>query len=235
MRILIFLLYFCFNACHSDENVAMQNPPTPSLPTVKTISYLALGDSYTIGQNVNEADRFPVQLVTKLSNEIDTLKFDDAQIIATTGWRTDQLQNAINGANLQDTFDLVSLLIGVNNEFQNRPIEVYKTEFTELLNQSIELAGGNKDHVFVVSIPDYAFTPYGQNANPDAISAGVDAFNAVNREITEIMEVRYFDITPISRNGVDEPALVASDGLHPSAEQYRRWVELFFEEVKMIF
>lgn len=231
MRILIFLLYFCSFACQSNDDSLIQNPQ----PTPKTISYLALGDSYTIGQSVDEADRFPVQLVNKLRAEIDTLKFEDAQIIATTGWRTDQLQNAIDDANLQDTFDLVSLLIGVNNEFQNRPIEVYKTEFTELLNRSIELAGGNKDHVFVLSIPDYAFTPYGQNTNPEAISEGVDTFNAVNKEITEMMGVRYFDITPISRNGVAEPELVASDGLHPSGEQYRRWVELFFEEIKAIF
>jgi lysophospholipase L1-like esterase len=96
------------------------------------------------------------------------------------------------------------------------------------------LAGGDKNRVFVLSIPDYAFTPYGQNSNPNSISEGIDNFNEVNKTITENMGVRYFNITPISRKGVEEPALVASDGLHPSAEQYRRWVEVFFEEMKEV-
>ncbi|MFT4760287.1 MAG: acyl-CoA thioesterase-1 [Paraglaciecola sp.] len=236
MRILIFAFILTFVACRKSDEPMVQTPPpsTPAVVTTKTVSYLALGDSYTIGQSVNEPDRFPVQFITQLKSTIDTIEFEDAQIIATTGWRTDQLQDAIEAADLQDTFDLVSLLIGVNNTFQNRPIEVYKTEFTELLTRSVELAGGEKDHVFVLSIPDYAFTPYGQNANPNQISQDIDEFNEANKEITEMMDVRYFDITPISRNGVDEPELVASDNLHPSGEQYRRWVDLFFEEIKAL-
>lgn len=234
MRIFFLVFSLLFNACDR-EMVSTNNPPiNPPFTPTKTISYLALGDSYTIGESVEEAERFPVQFVHQLRDAVDSVAIKDAQIIAKTGWRTDQLQTAIEEADLPDTFDLVSLLIGVNNQFQGRPIETYKTEFTELLNRSIELAGGDKNRVFVLSIPDYAFTPYGQGSNPTFISAGVDNFNAANKEITEMIGVRYFDITPISREGVEKPGLVASDGLHPSGEQYRQWVEVFFSEMKMV-
>ncbi len=196
--------------------------PMPEPQLSAKLSYLALGDSYTIGQLVAETERFPLQLAEKLrplGHDIGHVR-----IIAKTGWTTDELQDGIANSDLtaDSTYSLVSLLIGVNNQFRSRPVSSYKPEFTALLNQAIAFAGGNKDRVFVVSIPDYAFTPFG-NGRPD-ISEGIDEYNAANREITEAMGVRYFDITPISREGLNDPTLVASDGLHPSGKQYAQWV-----------
>ena len=153
------------------------------------------------------------------------------RIVAKTGWTTDELQAGIDNANLADSsYSLVSLLIGVNNQYRGRSVEDYKPEFTALLNQAIIFAGGRVERVFVVSIPDYAYTPFG-NGNT-TISEGIDEFNAANRQITESLGIRYFDITPISREGFADPALVASDGLHPSGKQYAQWVSLMLPAVK---
>ena len=233
IRTIFFAFVLFFTACNKSDS-PINNEPSIDTPTTKSVAYLALGDSYTIGESVGVKGRFPMQFVSQLRDEIDSINFEDPLYIATTGWRTDQLIAAVESANLQDTFDLVSLLIGVNNQFQGRPIDVYKTEFTTLLSRSIELAQGDTNRVFVLSIPDYAFTPYGQSVNADQISAGIDAFNAVNKEITQMMGVRYFDITPISRQGVEEPELVAFDDLHPSIEQYRRWVAVFYDTMKAV-
>jgi len=184
--------------------------------------YLALGDSYTICESVTEAERWPNQFANKLTkNGIAT---DKPTIIATTGWRTDDLKNAILKAQLLPTYDLVSLLIGVNNFYQGKPIEQYESEFADLLGIAIKLAAGKKENVFVVSIPDYGFTPFGK-PKQSQITAGIDKFNAVNKRVSEENGVTYYNITDISRNGLDQPDLVASDGLHPSGKQYLRWVE----------
>ncbi|MEO5906369.1 MAG: T9SS type A sorting domain-containing protein, partial [Saprospiraceae bacterium] len=115
----------------------------------------------------------------------------------------------------------------VNNQFQGRPFSQYVTEFPALLDSAIRYAGGNPDHVFVVSIPDYAYTPFGeQSSDPDEISMQIDEYNAYNRQVAEAMGVTYFDITPISRLGLINPSYVASDGLHPSGIQYTEWVKL---------
>lgn len=228
--VLIFIAFSGFQ-CTSQDAMPIIEPTTPEMPTpppTEKYAYLALGDSYTIGHSVAEEDRFPVQL----SNRLIAQGFDmeETKIVAKTGWTTDELQNGIDQATeLRDTYQLVSLLIGVNNQYRNRPVETYKPEFTELLNQAIDFAGGRKDRVFVVSIPDYAFTPFG-SGNPN-ISEGIDMYNAANKEITEAMGIAYYDITPISRLGLQQPELVASDGLHPSREQYRRWVELMLPGV----
>lgn len=205
-----------------------ENDPMPDdeMPIVEdtVLTYLALGDSYTIGQAVGETERFPVQLAAKLK-DVGT-NIGHVRIVAKTGWTTDELQAGIASSNLtaDSTFSLVSLLIGVNNQYRARPVESYKPEFTELLNQAIAFAGGRRDRVFVVSIPDYAYTPFGNGASH--ISQGIDAYNAANRQITEAMGIRYFDITPISREGLSDPTLVAGDGLHPSGKQYAMWASL---------
>jgi lysophospholipase L1-like esterase len=214
-KFLLILLPLLAATCTEKEPV-----PEPQ-PSVK-LSYLALGDSYTIGQSVAVEERFPMQLADKLrplGHDIGHVR-----IIAKTGWTTDELQAGIDNSDLtsDSTFDLVSLLIGVNNQFRSRPVSSYKPDFTALLNQAIAFADGNKDRVFVVSIPDYAFTPFG-NGRTD-ISEGIDEYNAANREIADAMGVRYFDITPLSREGLNDPTLVASDGLHPSGKQYAQWV-----------
>jgi len=201
------------------------NEPPPS----NSIKYLALGDSYTIGQSVPSDENYPNRISARFAD--DSIIVDTTIIIAVTGWTTANLDAGIANANLTDTFDLVSLLIGVNNFYQGKPLEQYKPEFEDLLLQAIDFAGGIKENVFVVSIPDYAYTPFG-NGNSN-ISEGIDNFNAANKAITDSIGVSYFDITPISREGLDKPELVASDNLHPSGEQYRQWVELFYEDVKI--
>jgi lysophospholipase L1-like esterase len=186
--------------------------------------FLALGDSYTIGESVAEAERWPNQLAVKL-------KLEQPRIIATTGWRTDNLKDAIRAANLKPEYDLVSLLIGVNNQYQGKAIEVFEREFEELLQISIKLAKGKKKNVFVVSIPDYGYTPFGK-AKQEKISDELDQYNAISKRIAARYGVKYFYITEISRKGFDDPELVASDGLHPSGKMYAQWVEVIYAGLK---
>ena len=204
----------------------------PSLAMAQTIElsqpirFLALGDSYTIGQSVAEAGRWPMQLADSLT--LRGYAVDTTAIIATTGWTTTSLSNAISNQQLEAAgYNLVSLLIGVNDQYQGQPISQYPARFQALLDSAIRYAGGNANRVFVVSIPDYAYTPFG-NGN-STISTQLDAYNAINDSIAAANNVVRFNITPISRQGLNEPELVASDGLHPSAEQYRRWVTLMLE------
>lgn len=229
MRILwISCLVLLVFGCNDDDTSTPTTPSQPSQTQLDSIAYLALGDSYTIGQSVGINERYPVQLADALRE--DSFKIKAVDIVAQTGWTTADLQTGIDNTTLRGRYDLVSLLIGVNNQFQGLSIETYKTEFRALLNQAIAFAGGDKSKVFVVSIPDYAFTPFGNgNAN---ISQGIDDFNAAHKAIVETFDIQYFDITPISRNGLVNPALVASDGLHPSGEQYRQWVALMLADVK---
>ncbi len=195
------------------------------------MKFLALGDSYTIGESVQPHERWPVLLCETL-----TLKgghCESPQIIATTGWRTDDLKNAIISNNPPKDFDLVSLLIGVNNQYQGRSAGSYAPEFEELLQMAVALAGGNKSNVFVVSIPDYGFTPFGKEKQ-STITREIDQFNKVNREISEKFDVRYFNITPLSRLAKEDPELVAEDGLHPSGKQYRQWAKLIADGLSQI-
>lgn len=193
-----------------------------------SIKFLALGDSYTIGESVDEAQRWPEQLANVLRTTGHAV--EKPRIIATTGWRTDQLKKAIEEANLKLEYNLVSLLIGVNNQYQGRAAESYVPEFEELLNMAIKLAGGKKENVFVVSIPDYGFTPFGQPKQKE-ISKALDEYNTINKRITDKAGIRYVNITDISRNGLTDPELVADDKLHPSGKQYKLWVD----RIKQLF
>lgn len=193
-----------------------------------TKKFLALGDSYTIGESVTVAERWPVQLARALREK--KIAVEDPWIIATTGWRTDDLKKAILAAKPSNDFDMVSLLIGVNNQYQGKPVAEYAPEFEELLKMAIVFAGGDKKRVFVVSIPDYGYTPFGKG-NQEKISKQIDEFNDVNRSIALRYGVPYFDITGISRRGLEEPRLVASDGLHPSGEMYKEWVDLISKDL----
>lgn len=179
-------------------------------------SYLALGDSYTIGESVAESDRFPVQLARELG-------LGAPQIIARTGWTTDELNAAIDAANPAGPFDLVTLLIGVNNQYRGRDAEQYRGEFSALLQRAIGFAGGNAQKVIVVSIPDWGVTPFAEGRDRAKIAAEIDRYNAINREEAARAGARYVDITPISR--ANDAALVAGDGLHPSGKQYSEWVK----------
>lgn len=202
---------------------------TSSVPPAQ-LHYLALGDSYTIGESVDYEERYPVQLVRRLAD--DDIYFRDPTIIATTGWTTTQLKDGIAEADLREAYDLVSLLIGVNNQYQNKPVDLYRTEFRELLETAIEFADRDTSRVFVLSIPDYAYTPFGQGRNPEKISQELDLYNTINRDITAEYGITYFDITPISRQGLADPELVAADKLHPSGKMYAAWVDLLYEDVR---
>jgi lysophospholipase L1-like esterase len=186
-------------------------------------TYLALGDSYTIGESVLEKDRWPVQLANRLNEAGITI--DAPVIIARTGWTTDELSDAIQKAALEGQFDLVTLLIGVNNQYRGRSSENYRQEFISLLETAIKFAGGDAGHVIVVSIPDYGVTPFAARSNPTEISSQIDLFNAINLEETTRLGAQYVNITPISRTAKDDPTLLAPDGLHPSGKMYTAWVE----------
>jgi lysophospholipase L1-like esterase len=192
------------------------------------IRYLALGDSYTIGESVEEAERWPNQLADLLkeygySAEVTT--------IARTGWTTAELWEGIQVANPQGTYDLVSLLIGVNNQYRGYDISEYREEFRVLLGRSIQYAGGNTDRVVVLSIPDWGVTPFAAGRDATQIAAEIDAFNTVNEEETRMAGIRYVGVTRISRLAAKNPALIAGDGLHPSGKMYSMWAGLALPEV----
>lgn len=193
------------------------------------LSYLALGDSYTIGESVPSANNFPYQLVDSIGKT--GKQYEKPVIIARTGWRTDQLMDAIQSADLKKKYDLVTLLIGVNNEFQGRSLPEYERDFTLLCKKAIELAGNNKKHVYIISIPDYGYTPYGR-PNQQKISERINVFNASNKRISDSLKLNYLNITPISRKGLDQPSLLAADGLHPGAKMYALWVEEILKKMK---
>jgi lysophospholipase L1-like esterase len=182
---------------------------------------LALGDSYTIGQSVEEAERWPVQLAALMRAQ--GLAVDDPIIIARTGWTTAELAARIDEAAPEGPFDLVSLLIGVNNQYRGLgPLE-YKQEFKDLLVRAIELAGGEARRVVVLSIPDWGVTPFAAERDGALIASEIDLFNSMNAAVTAEMGAAYVDVTPISRQAGDDRSLIADDGLHPSGEMYGMW------------
>lgn len=186
--------------------------------------FLALGDSYTIGESVQPVERWPVQLAALLRAQ--GIKVDDPVIIATTGWTTDELWAGIDRADPQGRFDLVALLIGVNNQYRGRDQEEYRGQFAGLLQRAIDFAGGEPLRVFVLSIPDWGVTPFAEGRDRPAIAAAIDAFNAVNKEETARLGAYYVDVTPLSRRARDDPSLIADDGLHPSGKMYAEWARL---------
>jgi lysophospholipase L1-like esterase len=187
-------------------------------------SYLALGDSYTIGESVDEAERWPVQLCMTLRAR--NVRMREPVIIARTGWTTDELNVAIDKANLEGKFDLVTLLIGVNNQYRGRSAEEYREEFRALLLRAVGFAGNMPSHVIVVSIPDWGAMPFAEGRDRMRIAKEIDAFNSINWEESVRAGVWYVDVTPISREAERHPELIAGDGLHPSGIQYKYWVEL---------
>jgi lysophospholipase L1-like esterase len=220
------LIIFGFLVSCSKKNMS-NNTPSPD-PTSKT--YLALGDSYTIGQSVTATERFPNQTTALLRAQ--NIKIADPVIVATTGWTTRDLINALNANPQPNTFDVVSLLIGVNNQYQRKSLEEYKTEFTLLVNRAIQYAGNKPTHVFVLSIPDYSVTPFASGSDKARIAGEIDQFNEANKAISLQLGVKYLDVTPISRE--PNQSLIAGDGLHPSGKQYKRWAELLAPIMKTV-
>lgn len=193
------------------------------------LSYLALGDSYTIGESVAENDRWPVQLSKSLTKS--GVEVASPQIIARTGWTTDELKAKIVSENITKTYDLVSLLIGVNNQYRGRSVEQFRTEFIDLLETALKFAGNKPERVFVVSIPDWGVTPFGGKGQNKTISEQIDLFNQVKKQETEKKGILFIDITPISRQAITNVSLIAEDGLHPSGIMYQQWVEKILPEI----
>jgi lysophospholipase L1-like esterase len=190
------------------------------------IRYLALGDSYTIGEGVAEDGRWPLQLARALRAE--GIALVDPRIIAATGWTTDELSAAIDAAGLADGYDFASLLIGVNNQYRGRSLDNYRAEFEVLLERAIGFAGDDPGRVLVLSIPDWGATRFGRESgrDPDAIARELDAYNAAARATCTARDVAFVDITTASRAHGADAAMLADDGLHPSALAYADWVQL---------
>ena len=208
-------LFLLFATLSMETNAQMLEKTNP-------VKFLALGDSYTIGESVQQDRRWPEQLINALMQKGYTCH--QPEIVAVTGWRTDDLQKAIQSANLSKDYNLVSLQIGVNNQYQGKSMAEYKTQFEDLLETAIEHAGGNKSRVIVLSIPDYGYTPFGKDKRKE-ISAQIDAFNSVNKSVATKRGVTYINITDISRQSLEDPELIAEDSLHPSGKMYALWVE----------
>jgi lysophospholipase L1-like esterase len=185
--------------------------------------FLALGDSYTIGEGVAPLERWPLQLSHLLQEQ--GVEQVDTTIVAQTGWTTAELQAGLEAAHPTGDFDLVTLLIGVNNQYRGLSRSAYRQEFVSLLRQAISLAGNRPSHVIVLSIPDWGTTPFADGRNRRAIGDEIDAFNAVNRQESSRHGANYVDVTEISRQARQDSSLITGDGLHPSGKMYAQWAE----------
>lgn len=217
------VLIFIFSNTLMDNQLLGQN-----IITDKEVRMLALGDSYTIGESVDAKMRWPHQFTNELRTNGKEACLPD--YIATTGWTTrDLLTGIAHNLNREKDYNLVSILIGVNNQYQGLDIAIYEPQLQTIIDQAIEITGGDTAEVFMVSIPDYAYTPFGKGAK--IISSEIDSYNEINRRVAQEYGILRVDITPISRRGLEDPELVAGDGLHPSGEQYREWVEQIIQSL----
>ena len=190
---------------------------------MQTYTYLALGDSYTIGEGVPLYESFPYQVV-QLLRRAGTM-YHAPEIIAKTGWTTDELAAGIAQTTFQPSYDLVSLLIGVNNQYRGRSLEEYTVQFETLLQKAIAFAGGHSSHVIVISIPDWGVTPFAAGRDQKKIAIEIDAFNMVNKTIADRYKAHYLDITPSTRKSASDETMLVADKLHPSGKEYRIWAE----------
>ena len=225
-KIIGLFIFFNLVGCSSENSIPTTEIPTVTVaenpPVKRQLNYLALGDSYTIGQSVCASCRFPEQLKSGLQNAYPNDTFS-LQIIATTGWTTSNLISAINEQKPNSNYDLVTLLIGVNNQYQNQPFSIYEKEFPQLVSKAISLAKGEKSNVIVISIPDYAFTPFGGGSM--TITSEIEYYNTFAKNYCMENTIEFVNITDITQQGFENPNLVASDGLHPSELAYAKFVE----------
>jgi lysophospholipase L1-like esterase len=203
--------------------VAMKQPLMQQTSTAKGHTYLALGDSYTIGEKVEAKDNFPNQVVALLNEK--KIIFQPVKIIAQTGWTTDELQSAIKKAKLQRRYDFVTLLIGVNNQYRGRKVVDFIPEFESLLKQAIRFAGNDTNHVIVLSIPDWGATPFAEGKDRIQIAKDIDEYNAASELIAAKYKVQYINITKSTREAAKDASLLTSDGLHPSGKEYAKWAK----------
>jgi lysophospholipase L1-like esterase len=203
----------------------MNQPIEPTIPK----TYLALGDSYTIGEGVPIHDSYPYQAIQILREK--GFSINAPEIIAKTGWTTDELSTGMNGTQFMSKYDYVSLLIGVNNQYRGKKTSEYELEFEALLKRAIALSGNNSNHVFVISIPDWGATPFAEGRDTKKIGEEIDAFNNINKTISEKYSVSYIEITEGSRDVKNNQALVARDKLHPSGLEYGKWARKLAEKI----
>jgi lysophospholipase L1-like esterase len=199
-------------------------PNRTDMPQSTSFRYLALGDSYTIGESVAAHERFPYLTAALLRTH--GFSINDPVYVATTGWTTANLLAAIETASLDGTFDVVSLLIGVNDQYQRLDTAGYRMRFTQLLQKAVALAGNRRNRVFVLSIPDYSATPFVNEGDKARVRTEIDAFNAINKEVTISYDISYTDITPATREADTDVSLLANDRLHYSAKAHGQWAEL---------
>lgn len=211
--VLLILVLFSCNQANNESTSEMK----------KEIKYLALGDSYTIGESVSESERFPVLLVAAYNKQ--GLNIANPRIIAKTGWTTDELKLAIIDSLITETYDMVSLLIGVNNQFRGLDIEEFRRQFIELLDMAVSYAGKDPKKVIVISIPDWGVSPFAKDRDLNQIALEIDQFNAIKKAETEKRKVCFVDITEISRQAKGQEEYFASDGLHFSGEMHSLWVK----------
>lgn len=233
-RLLLLILLVALTACTAVTPTTDETPA--SLPTLEPapmtpIRYLALGDSYTIGEKVAEKDRWPNQLAALIEA---SPQFQQAagvdedihvRIIARTGWTVNELWQGMQVNPPSGRYDLVSLLIGVNDQYRGLPVDGYRDDFRFMLGNAVEYAGGDPKRVIVLSIPDWGFTPFAADRDTEPISQQIDEFNAVNRDETEAVGAHYVDVTVISRMAMDDFDLITGDRLHPSGKMYAMWAE----------
>ena len=222
MKHWFYLLLLICVATACNRNTSSVPPPVIVTPTTTEYTWLALGDSYTIGQSVADTNRYPTQTTELLRKGGVTIRTPD--YIATTGWTTQSLQNAIQAIN-PSTHTIVSLLIGVNDQFQFNDTTGYRLRFTQLLLKAIELANNKPSHVFVLSIPDYSVTPFAASFDRGRISREIDWFNFINRSVSLQYKCTYLDITASTREVLTNRSLLAADSLHLSGIEYRKWAE----------
>lgn len=216
------LLLSCNNSTEVQKYTSETSSPSPK------VTYLALGDSYTIGESVEPDMRWPELLADSLRTR--GYNIEEPEIIATTGWTTGDLLNAMDRQLGNETYDLVSVSIGVNNQYQGKSITAYEEDLHKIFSRAIDLSGQGREGVFAVSIPDYGVTPFGAS-NAEEIGREIDEFNNVFRRVAEEYEVDFYNITPISKRAENEPELIAEDGLHPSGRMYGLWVQEFIDKV----
>ena len=228
----LLLLIVCL-ACNNKDSTMYPEPALPVIAAPAKHTYLALGDSYTIGESVTTENRWPYFLASYLRQA--GIDLADPNTIARTGWTTAELQAGIRQSNDTTTYDLVTLLIGVNNQYRGQDLETYRSEFRELLQTSVKFAAGKPEHVLVLSIPDWGITPFAAGQNRSKIAQEIDAFNAVAQAECSQAHVTFVDITPISRKAFQGNSYVAQDNLHFSGKMYAEWATLAFPLVQAMF
>ncbi|MDQ4139304.1 MAG: SGNH/GDSL hydrolase family protein [Bacteroidota bacterium] len=224
------LIILCL-ACNNKEPIMYLEPPSP--PVAAKYTYLALGDSYTIGESETTENRWTYFLASYLRQS--GVEIGNPVTVARTGWTTAELQEAIRASNITTTYDLVTLLIGVNNQYRGQSLATYRTEFRELLNTSIKFAANKPTHVFVLSIPDWGVTPFAEDRDRNKIAQEIDAFNLVAKEECMQAGVIFVDITPASRKAALDETYVAPDKLHFSGKMYKVWAQITLPFAEAVF